>query len=73
MARTPKMAHIKAQLVERARQEEEIAAITGTLNSRVTQFGPHATTGGATSTGDDIDEEESDEEEVVAGTSSIYN
>ncbi|KAE9345943.1 hypothetical protein PR003_g7669 [Phytophthora rubi] len=77
MARTHKTAHIKAQMAERARQEEEARrkvvsararsqrsqALQDARDSRASQFGPHATTEGAASTGDDADEEE-DEKEV---------
>ncbi|KAE8908249.1 hypothetical protein PF003_g7641 [Phytophthora fragariae] len=77
MARTHKTAHIKAQMAERARQEEEARrkvvcartrsqrsqALQDASDSRASQFGPHATTEGAASTGDDADEEE-DEKEV---------
>ncbi|KAE9294383.1 hypothetical protein PF008_g24562 [Phytophthora fragariae] len=77
MGRTHKTAHIKAQMAERARQEEEARskvvsartrsqrsqALQDARDSRASQFGPHATTEGAASTGDDADEEE-DEKEV---------
>ncbi|KAE9064594.1 hypothetical protein PF006_g30660, partial [Phytophthora fragariae] len=77
MARTHKTAHIKAQMAERARQEEEARrkvvsartrsqrsqALQDARDSRASQFGPHATTEGAASTGDDANEEE-DEKEV---------
>ncbi|KAE8987983.1 hypothetical protein PF011_g19353 [Phytophthora fragariae] len=77
MARTHKTAHIKAQMAERARQEEEARrkvvsartrsqrsqALQDASDSRASQFGPHATTEGAASTGDDADEEE-DEKDV---------
>ncbi|KAE8963378.1 hypothetical protein PR001_g29389, partial [Phytophthora rubi] len=77
MARTHKTAHIKAQMAERARQEEEARskvvsartrsqrsqALQDARDSWASQFGPHATTEGAASTGDDADEEE-DEKEV---------
>ncbi|EGZ26515.1 hypothetical protein PHYSODRAFT_320450 [Phytophthora sojae] len=69
MARTPKTAHIKAQMAERARQEEEARR----------KFGPHATAEGDSSTGDEEEkaaeekgdvaeeeEEEDDEEEEDA-------
>ncbi|EGZ15139.1 hypothetical protein PHYSODRAFT_333409 [Phytophthora sojae] len=52
MARTPKMAHIKAQMAERERQEGKVAsarnrsqrsqALQDARGSRVTPFGPHA-------------------------------
>ncbi|KAE9002826.1 hypothetical protein PR001_g18144, partial [Phytophthora rubi] len=77
MARTHKTAHIKAQMAERARQQEEARrkvvsaptrsqrsqALQDARDSRASQLGPHETTEGAASTGDDADEEE-DEKEV---------
>ncbi|EGZ28063.1 hypothetical protein PHYSODRAFT_321758 [Phytophthora sojae] len=79
MARTPKMAHIKAQMAERARQEEEARrkatsartrsqrsqALQDAHDSRATQFGPHATAEGDSSTGDE-EEKAAEEEEDVA-------
>ncbi|EGZ11302.1 hypothetical protein PHYSODRAFT_338022 [Phytophthora sojae] len=79
MARTPKTAHIKAQMAERARQEEEARrkvtsartrsqrsqALQDVRDSRATQFGPHATAEGDSSTGDE-EEKAAEEEEDVA-------